>query len=322
MTLAQIARRLGAILFPGLLLIGITLSPDPGANYRFAHSGTRWAGGDGSYPVRLPSGETVWIFGDSMIRNPDGSLQMVHGSMMVEYPGGSLQLISPGPNLLEPQTPDTIVWPASGFVEGDRLQIFGEEIAVAGPNDFHSTGRRFLYAFTLPDLQRVDPPWEVYSGNISWGHATLVSGGYVYVYGNREIDGWTNTTYLARFALGGSHGFWQFWNGQQFQGATFDAAPLKGPGGIDQVAKIASVIRLSDGRYAAFTIDPFGATVDMRCADRAWGPWSTKKTAYVLPASDNGKSYLPRAIRSGSQIRVAYSVPVPTSPIGVRFLRT
>lgn len=322
MTISQIVRRLGLLLVPSLLLYGVTLVPDAGANYRFSHSGTRWAGGDGSYPVRLPTGEIVWIFGDSMIRNPDGSLRMVHGSMMLEYSDGSLQLIPPGESLLEPQTPGTIVWPASGFIENGRLQIFGEEIVVNGPSDFHSTGRRFLYAFSLPDLQRVDAPYEVYSGNISWGHATAISGSYVYVYGNREIDGFTNLTYLARFQIGGSHGFWQFWDGHQFQGALFSSAPLKGPGGADQVAKIASSIRLADGRWGAFTIDPFGSTVDIRYAAYPWGPWSARKTAYTLPASDNGKSYLPRAIRSGIRIRVAYSVPVPTSPIGVRFLKT
>jgi hypothetical protein len=36
---------------------------------------------------------------------------------------------------------------------------------------------------------------EVYDGGISWGHAVLVQGNDVYVYGNHEIDGWTNTTY-------------------------------------------------------------------------------------------------------------------------------
>lgn len=323
MTISQIVRRLGAIMFPSLLLTtNVSLVPDSGANYRFIHSGTRWAGGDGSYPVRLPDGSIAWIFGDSLVKDAAGNLQFVHGTIMVESPGGVLRLVSPGPDLLEPQTPGMVVWPAGGFVENSRLQVFGEEIDVSS-GGFRSTGRRFLYAFALPGMQRIDPPHEVYSGVVSWGHAVAASGGWVYVYGNREIDGWTNTTYLARFPLGKSHGFWEFWDGSMFQPSLLAAAPLQGPYDTTLVAKIASVIRLPDGRWAAFTIDPFGATVDVRYATYTWGRWSAKQVAYRLPASDAGSAYLPRAIRVGSsRIRLAYSVPAPTSPIGVRFLRT
>ena len=53
-------------------------------------------------------------------------------------------------------------------------------------------------------------------------------------YGNHEIDGWTNTTYLGRFALGASRGPWRFWDGKRFQMSPLGAAPLHGPDGRSQ----------------------------------------------------------------------------------------
>jgi hypothetical protein len=132
-----------------------------------------------------------------------------------------------------------------------------------------------------------------------------VQGNDVYVYGNHEIDGWTNTTYLARFTLGASRGPWRFWDGERFQMSPVRAAPLEGPDGRSQVAKLASVLG-GTGGIAAFTIDPCGTTIDMRVATHPWGPFSAKRPVYSIPEQN---PYLPRAFRDGDQIRIAYSIP-------------
>ena len=267
-----------------------------------------WVSGDGAYPVRLPDGRTAWLFGDSMIRKPDGNDQLVHNTIVVEPSnGGTITTIHGGTidrptDLIPATTPQTVIWPGAGFVEGGLLQVFAEEISVAG-GSFRSTGRRLLVSLSLPDL-KVTAQSEVYGGDISWGQAVLVQGGEVYVYGNREIDGWTNITYLARFALHGSRGPWQFWDGFGFQQNLLSAAPLQGPVGTQQVAKLSSVIPRAGG-VAAFTIDPYGTTIDVREAAHPWGPFSAKRPVYQLPERD---TYLPRAYWDRGRVQVAYSV--------------
>src|SRR6266487_2203941 len=156
-------------------------------------------------------------------------------------------------------------------------------------------------------------PRAVHAGPVAWGHAVLVSGAWVYVYGNLQRDGWTNLTYLARFRLGHSGGYWQFWNGRRFAPELLTAAPLQGPGGKALVAKLASVIPTpypapagAGGGFAALTIDPFATTIDLRVAPRPQGPWSARHTLYAVPEPH---PYLPHARTDASgTVRLAYSV--------------
>jgi hypothetical protein len=232
----------------------------------------------------------------------------VHNSIVVERWSGGTTTVHGGADdnptdLIPASNPETVIWPGAGFVEGETLHVFAEEISTAA-GGFHSTGRRFQVALALPGL-RVTGQSEVYGGEISWGQAVLVRGADVYVYGNREIDGWTNITYLARFALDAGDGPWQFWDGGRFQGNPLLAAPLRGRDGGRQVAKFGSVISWAGG-IAAFTIDPRGATIDLRAAAHPWGPFSTKRSVYRIPEQG---TYLPRAYWDRSLLRVAYSVP-------------
>jgi hypothetical protein len=273
-----------------------------------APRGGDWVAGDGAYPVHLPGGRVAWLFGDSLIRRSDGGDQLVHSAIVVTSRDGEpITTVHGGTgdhpaDLVPLAGPETIGWPSAGFVEGGSLQVFFEEISTAR-GGFRSTGRRFLVGLSLPDLA-VTGRAEIYGGEISWGQALLVRAGDVYVYGNRELDGWTNTTYLARFARGGSHGPWEFWDGGRFQGNPLLAAPLNGPDGAMQVAKLSSVVPLA-GKVAAFTIDPYGKTIDMRTAPRPWGPFSARRPVYHLPEAS---AYLPRAHWDGDHLEVAYSV--------------
>ncbi len=303
-----------------------------------------WVAGDGSYPVALADGRVAWLFGDSLVRRADGSDAMVHNSIVVQDRAGRLRTVAGGgaatpADLIAPVQPGTWLWPTGGFVEGGRLLVFAEEFAqppspTAGSGtgagfQFQATGRRYLVAFQLPGLTG-GAPREVYPGPVAWGHAVLANkaDGYVYVYGNLERDGWTNLTYLARFPLGQSAGFWQFWDGSGFGPDPLTAAPLLGSGGTALVAKLGSVIPAPDpghgapaapaapatapeapagGGFAAFTIDPFGTTIDLRVAPAPQGPWSASQALYTVPEQH---PYLPRAHvdRTGT-IQLAYSVP-------------
>ena len=278
-----------------------------------------WVAGDGAYPVPLPGGRVAWLFGDSQVRRADGTDAVVHNTIVVQTGRGRLRTLAGGTtaqpaDLIPPVQPGTWLWASSGFLEQGRLMVFAEEFTrpAGGGDGFRATDRRYLVPFQLPDLVQ-GTPRAVYAGPVAWGHAVLVSGGDVYVYGNLERDGWTNLTYLARFRLGHSGGYWQFWNGRRFAPELLTAAPLQGPGGKALVAKLASVIPTpypapagAGGGFAALTIDPFATTIDLRVAPRPQGPWSARHTLYAVPEPH---PYLPHARTDASgTVRLAYSV--------------
>jgi hypothetical protein len=255
-----------------------------------------WVAGDGSYPVPLPDGQVAWLFGDSQVRRADGTDAIIHNAIVVQTGRGRLRTL------------------AGGITAQGRLMVFAEEFTrpASGGEGFQATDRRYLVPFQLPDLS-MGPPQAVYDGPVAWGHAVLVSGAWVYVYGNLERDDWTNLTYLARFRLGHSGGYWQFWNGRRFAPEVLAAAPLQEPDGRALVAKLASVIPIlhpapagASGEFAALTIDPFATTIDLRVASRPQGPWSARHILYAVPEP---YPYLPHAHPdSAGTVQLAYSV--------------
>ena len=277
-----------------------------------------WISGDGAYPVPLQGGRVAWLFGDSQVRRADATNAIVHNTIVIQD-GDRLRTLAGGTpaqptDLIPPVQPGTWLWPSSGFVEQGRLMVFAEELTrpASDGDGFQATHRRYLVSFQLPDLAQ-GTPQAVYDGPVAWGHTVLVNADQVYVYGNLERDGWTNLTYLARFRLGHSGGYWQFWNGHRFSSARLAAAPLRGPDGRALVAKLASVIPIPaaahagpGARFAALSIDPFATTIDLRVAAGPQGPWRARHPLCAVPELH---AYLPHArTDQGGAIRLAYSV--------------
>jgi hypothetical protein len=281
--------------------------------------------GDGTYPVPLPDGRTAWLLGDCRFRTA-GGVAGVHNAVLLQDAQRRFRIVTgragaDATDLIPRVRPNTWLWPSSGFVERGRLMAFAEEFkATRQPNGkvgFVATDHRYLVGLALPSLRPLpEPPREVYGGPIAWGHAVLVSGPDVYVYGNLQQDhGWTNLTYLARFPLGGSTGFWRFWDGRGFVPYSGFAAPLRGSDGVPLTTKLTSVIPNPDPQagaagagFAALTMQPFGATFDIRTATRPEGPWGASRALYMVP-DPKKLAYLPRAhLDPDGAIQLAYSV--------------
>jgi hypothetical protein len=281
--------------------------------------------GDGTYPVPLPDGRTAWLLGDCRFRTA-GGVTGVHNAILLQDAHQRFRIVTgragaDATDLVPRVRPNTWLWPSSGFVEHGRLMVFAEEFkAVLQPNGkpgFVATNHRYLAGLSLPSLRPLpEPPHEVYGGPIAWGHTVLVDGSDVYVYGNLQQDsGWRNLTYLARFSLGGSTGYWRFWDGRGFVPYAGFAAPLRGSDGAPLTTKLTSVIpnpdpqaRVAGAGLAALTMQPFGATFDLRSAARPEGPWGASRALYKVPGPKK-LAYLPRAhLDPDGAIRLAYSV--------------
>jgi len=281
--------------------------------------------GDGTYPVVLPDGRTAWLFGDCRFRTASGTAG-VRNAILLQDTHQRFRLVTgrsgADPTDVIPRVrPDTWLWPSSGFVEHGHLMVFAEEFKATlqpdGKVGFLATNHRYLVGLALPSLHPLPgPPHEVYGGPIAWGHAVLVYGSAVYVYGNLQQDhGWTNLTYLARFPLGGSTGYWQFWDGHEFVPYVDVAAPLRGSDGARLTTMLSSVIpnpdplaRTAGVGFAALTMQPFGATFDLRTATKPEGPFGASHVLYKVP-DPKKLAYLPRVRPDpDGTIQLAYSV--------------
>lgn len=274
-----------------------------------------WQSGDGSVPVRLPDNRTAWLFGDSLIRRTDGGNTLVHSSIVVESADGTALSTVQGGTASAPASylpavnPGTFLWPSGGFIENASLYILASEFSDPGGA---MTGNHFLYAVALPSMTLDTNWWGVYGGNVQWGHAVIQTGGYTYVYGNREVveAGWTNHyTHLARFVTGQSHGYWQFWDGTGF-GPAAPGAVLQGDTGPLQV-QTGAVIRYAS-KWNTLSIDPFGQKIDMRASTNPWGPFGPKQTIYTVPVATEPNPYLPRGYPDGTKQQIAWSVNSPS----------
>jgi hypothetical protein len=281
--------------------------------------------GDGTYPVALPDGQTAWLFGDCRFKTP-GGIAGVRNAILLQDTHGRFRLVTGHSgafptDLLPRVRPNTWLWPSSGYVSQGRLLVFAEEYKGVLDQDhrvgFVQTNHRYLFTLALPSLRPLpQPPRELYGGPIAWGHALLLNGPDVYVYGNLEQDhGWTNLTYLARFPLSKPASYWQFWDGRDFVPDPGAAVPLRGVDGARLTTKLSSIIpnpdpqaRAAGSGVAAVTMQPFGATVQLRTAPRPEGPWSASHTLYQLPDLKQ-PAYLPRVrLEPDGTMQLAYSV--------------
>ncbi len=209
-----------------------------------------WSGGDGGQSLRLPDGATVWFFADTFL-GPTGpgetrsglSTGIAHNSAVL-YRAGHL-----GPTFAAPaasggytgtgdytwvQPPPP--YPASRYelINGDQVIDDGTVYKFYQLADRSLHPARFQYKLvgTVLESFTVDlatdaltpaggTPLDIEDTDASdpviWGAATLVSGGYIYMYGVKPYNGRADPfpLYLARVPAGGlaSGAPWQYYGG-------------------------------------------------------------------------------------------------------------
>ncbi len=209
-----------------------------------------WSGGDGAQSLLLPDGATVWFFADSFLgpTGPDQtrsglSTGIAHNSAVL-YRAGHL-----GPTFADPPalggytgTGDyTWVLPPPSYPASRYELINGDQVIDDGTvYKFYQLADRSLHpahfqyklvgavleSFTVnPVTDALTPaggtPLDIEdtaaSDPIIWGAATLVSGGYIYIYGVKPYNGRSDpfALYLARVPVGGlaSGTPWQYFSG-------------------------------------------------------------------------------------------------------------
>jgi hypothetical protein len=213
-------------------------------------SGT-WSGGDGAQSLSLPGGATMWFFADSYLgqTNPDGTRPplatgLAHNSAVL-YRDGALGPAYAGPpaqgggysyaadyTWVAPPP----AYPASRYelINGDQVIDHGAvyKFYQLADRDLHPGGYPYKLVGTVIESFALNPATDALtpaggtaigvadtagSNPVIWGAATLVSGGYIYIYGVRPYSSAAAAypLYVARLPVGGlaAGDAWQYFDG-------------------------------------------------------------------------------------------------------------
>ncbi|MFC7485798.1 DUF4185 domain-containing protein [Knoellia sp. CPCC 206453] len=273
---------------------------------------TYWQAGDIGASARLKDGRLVWIFGDTLRRSGVGP-GMVANSMLITSGLCLSQLMATARGPIIPDVePGVVRWPMSVTVVEDdgveKIVIFTGRIrrsSTADPWDFRYLGSDAV-TFTvepgkapqLDEILALTPDVESPS-QVNWGSASMVSGGYIYVYGTELPEGsaFGRSLRVGRSAVATADdkGTWQFWNGSVWRADPGKATPvIAADGGVSQTLSVDEI----DGAFVAVSKKDgdLGSTVATWTAATPIGPW--KRSAALEAPFLTGKdefAYAPLA---------------------------
>jgi hypothetical protein len=266
-----------------------------------------WIGADGDYTVKLPNGRTLWLFSDTLVgevqHNRRERATMIHNSAALQQgsaPAGAevsfFYRRTPDGKpaaLISPADGRGWFWLFDGAMADGKLFLFLVQIesknsqAVFG---FHQCGN-WLAVVTNPLAPPTD--WQVAQrkipfaefgreASLSFGAATLVTNGYVYIYGTRDRKKLPRTMVLARAPQSAPDDFasWEF---RTRTGWSTNAAAA-----ADLCAGLASEFSVSwlpaRRRFVlVYTANGLSEKILVRTAPQPWGDWSGPETVFHCP---------------------------------------
>jgi hypothetical protein len=159
-----------------------------------------WLGGDSAYSIPLDSSSTLWLFGDTFVGNANTtdhrkSSAMIHNSIAIRKCDGDCRvtywwsdMYTPHPNSFFKTASSNYYWPLHGFVRGDKLNIFCEQMHNTGNGGAFGFDYSGVTLFTISNYLAPPNEWRIsyraiVNGNqIIPGIATAVLSGYAYVF--------------------------------------------------------------------------------------------------------------------------------------------
>jgi hypothetical protein len=275
----------------------------------FAAARLGWTGGDGTFSLRLPSGETAWLFGDTFLGGlttiggrdqpyPDvrNTLVVQDASCLTTHFRGTLE----APSGFALTADSTWLWPNQPVVHGDTIRVFWTRMkpepapfAVDGVTlvtyDEHFAPQSTAEVPALPGQ------W--------WGAAFADAGAYTYVFGIRDSP---RAVFLARTPLHDLDGTWEYRTASGWSAAIGDAAPvLEGALLSTQISVIPD-----GGGWALVSQEPLGSQVDVwRSADLvAWGAPEPLTTIDPVVGGQTYNALVHPAMTAGDELLLSYNV--------------
>jgi hypothetical protein len=293
-------------------------APAAGFTAMFAATTTGWTGGDGTFSVRLPSGETVWLFGDTFLGGlTDG------GGRDQPYPDVRNTAVLQGPDCLTTLFRGTLdapfsfelasedeqaswYWLNQPVVHGDRMRVFATRM-----RDGLTVDGSVLVTYDL-DLAPVSVGTDLPTLTSQWWGAAVVDdedAGATYVFGIQ--DGSPRHVLLARTPYQELDGAWEYRTADGWSDDLSGAVPVLTDG--THVATQLSVVHDATG-WALVSQDLPGTTVNVWRATDPW-EWGARETLTTLDAPDGGLVYnalVHPELADGDQVLLSYNVMAST----------
>ena len=321
---------------PPAVLYCAPSTPSSAAGYQAAFDNlrltyTEWITADGAFPVSLPDGRVLWLFGDTRTghTNPDGGVPanagLIHNSFVVQSGNCFAPLMGGAAHARSSKIPDPApnqwYWPAGAVVDGGALRVFVWHMqstppSGAAPGLGFSTIDMETASYSLPSLvlQGVQPlpfPTGTTGATAPYG-ATALSApdGFVYLYGAEQ-----GNAYVARTPAGDvAAGPWQFFDGSSWSSDPTAAAPMSWPNAPPHLPAFGAgsgpvaqpwVVPYKSGYLAtAEPVDAFSDQIWGFTGPTPAGPWTYQGA--IAPAPQNLPSY-------GASTR--FNLPGTTDPV-------
>ena len=245
-----------------------------------------WTGGDATYSVKLPSGKTLWMFGDSFINqvSEDGSrpsFRLINNSLVIEgdsqfdtyYAGAS----SNPEAFAKPPEPNWWYWPGDATVADDTLYLFMHAFGndTGGAWDFYRTAIDVL-AMNPVTLEIYDNRRKFEGTSISWGAVIFEDDDYTYIYGVKKID-LNKFAYVSRTNASLSK-TWEYFTGTGWSLEVSDAVSI-----FNNVSEQFSVFKKKGVYYLLTQHHIFGSEIYLYSSSTPYGEWEDKKIIYCTP---------------------------------------
>lgn len=322
----------------------------------YGNSSGTWSGGDGAQSLPLPDGGTAWFFADTFLGavEPDGTRSPVttgiaHNSAVLYHDGrlGPTYAEPPGLGGYNGAGDYTWVAPPPPY-PADRYELInGDQVIDRGTvykfyqladRDINPGGFQYKLVGTVIESFSLDPAADTLtpaggtplgiedsarSDPVIWGAATLVSGGYIYIYGVRPYNGTAAPfpLYVARVPMGGlaAGDPWQY----------YDGGPGCAPPSSAWVSDPRSAAALRTGVSAGFSVTDVNGTFVLLTGDNSSPLTANDAVAYYAgcptgfaPGSPEYRVYQPHLpagylayeyrivpqFSGGSDVLVSYSL--------------
>lgn len=297
--------------------------PMPDWNARFEQK-QGWIGGDGAYSVGLKPDRVVWLFSDTWIgKIQDGKridATIVNNTLAIQTgrdAKASLEFIvrrndqQKAEAFITPKNGRGWYWLFSGAAIDDHLLMFLAQIEKT--NDPGVFGFRqidqWLGVVKNPhdhplkwDIEQRPVPFVSFTPerNTTFGAATLIADGFLYIYGTDEdISAKNRSRHLivARVPVAQADNFdaWRFFaNGEwvkDHRQATRIAANMASEGSVSYLPVLKQYVLV-------YTDRGLSDKIMMRTAANPWGPWSEVTQVFTCPEMKTDKNLFTYAAKA------------------------
>lgn len=265
--------------------------------------GGEFQGADVGADVTLQDGRRLWVFGDTLRAREFAGQRFVRNSMLV-FSDTCAQVVLPADHgaLIPDRKDGTGYWPMSiarvqrpGYdLVGVSAQRVRGKADPADPTDFENLGPAIAVFIVRPGetpqlIGKKDlGPDNASRANPSWGAASTVDGGWVYLYGTANpgkqgVFGFSLSVARVRPDEILKQDRWRYWDGARWQGKASNAVKLiPAVGGVSQTL---SVFHQGGRWYAVSKRDEFlGHDLVIWTAPGPAGPFTASQALAAIPS--------------------------------------